>query len=387
MPFSNRFHATDPKSDAILVSHRALVALNVASYAPTPQRVVGLGQLRVPDEDHAQLRAYVVEKEDILEDTFQGDSISADAASLAAAFSDIPPQSPETLATSHPSITLSDHASHDLTILPEEEAYLADEYFKSINEAIPLFSKETVIVSREILSACSRDLVEALLLITAKLLDFKFASTPFGLDSRIDQILSATSLQEDTAGDFPTLDSFRKFCLLAFYEFHQFPGQQAWMRIGKLVRLAYWMGLDRLDIIQSVSIEWSSVSDKDLQDWKLIWWCVYRLDSCYYLPEGDDWTLSWQRVLEICQNVAGIAEKWDSNYTLTVDPAVAFISFTALIFLDVHKKYTEATNTHLISEIENCELLLLLQLEQFSSHWKLPSLLIRKSQPPKLCIP
>lgn len=366
-----------------------------------------------------------------------------------------------------------------------------------------------------------------MLLITAKLLGFKFASTHFDLDGRIDQVISNTTLQEDTAGDFPSLDLFRKFCLLAFYEFHQFPGQQAWVRIGKIVRLAYWMGLDRLDIIQSVSPEWSNVSDGDLQNWKLVWWCLYRLDSyanlssgtpyqvderlvntslnhqcqlsqgftapcrlphdprglpdllllvkagsensllfsihlititvlrqfgramsmrylvpheslmailldaertlsairlalprnflnpgrnafmnesntnhharlasvlhlhmaqllaalasCYYLPEGDDWTLSWQRVLETCQNIAGIAEKWDSNYTLTVDPALSLISLTALVFLDIHKKYTESTNTYLISEIENCELLLLLQLEQFSGHWKLPSLLICKS--------
>lgn len=409
----------------------------------------------------------------------------------------------------------------------------ADEYFKSINEAIPLFSETAASNSKDALSTCSPELAEALLLITAKLLGFKFSSPHFDLDGRIDLILSNTTLQEDTAGDFPSLDLFRKFCLLVFYEFHQFPGQQAWMRIGKIVRLAYWMGLDRLDIIQSVSPEWSNVSDADLQNWKLVWWCVYRLDSyanlssgtpyqvderlvntslnhqtqlsqgsiapcrlphdprglpdlllyvktgsessllfnihlitvtvlrqfgramsirylvpheiltanlldaertlsairlalprnflnpgrnafmnesntkhharlvpvlqlhmaqllaalasCYYLPEGDDWTLSWQRVLETCQNIAGVAEKWDSNYTLTVDPALSLISLTALVFLDIHKKYTESNNTHLISEIENCELLLLLQLEQFSAHWKLPSLLIRKYNP-LLCL-
>ncbi|TXC02668.1 hypothetical protein FocTR4_00015682 [Fusarium oxysporum f. sp. cubense] len=456
--------------------------------------------------------------------TIQGNSISEDTISLAAAVSDLPSESPVSLVTSHAPTQVSNQSSQGPNILPEEEAYLADEYFKSINEAIPLFSTAAVLSSKNILSDCSSELVEALLLITAKLLGFKFASTHFDLDGRIDQILSNTTLQEDTAGDFPGLDLFRKFCLLVFYEFHQFPGQQAWVRIGKIVRLAYWMGLDRLDIIQSVSPEWSNVSDADLQNWKLVWWCVYRLDSyanlssgtpyqvderlvntslnhqgqlsqdfaapcrlphdprglpdllllvkagsessllfnihlititvlrqfgramsmrylvpyenlmailldaertlsairlalprnflnpgrnafmnesntnhharlasvlhlhmaqllaalasCYYLPEGDDWTLSWQRVLETCQNIAGIAEKWDSNYTLTVDPALLLISLTALVFLDIHKKYTESTNTYLISEIENCELLLLLQLEQFSAHWKLPSLLI-----------
>ncbi|KAF5978873.1 glutathione-S-transferase [Fusarium coicis] len=457
------------------------------------------------------------------EATWQADLILEDDDSSVPIVSDLPSESPDTLVTSHTSA--ASQSTQPPIISPEEEAYLADEYFKTINEAIPLYSETATSNSKDILSTGSPELTEAIILITAKLLGFKFASTNFDLDRRIDLILSNTTLQEDTAGDFPSLDLLRKFCLLVFYEFHQFPGQQAWVRIGKIVRLAYWMGLDRLDIIQSVSPEWSNVSDADLQDWKLVWWCVYRLDSyanlssgtpyqvderlvntsfihhsqlsqgliapcrlphdprglpdlllcvkagdessllfnihlititvlrqfgramsmrylvpheiltanlldaertlsairlalprnflnpgrnafmnepntnhharlvpvlqlhmaqllaalasCYYLPEGDDWTLSWQRVLETCQNIAGVAERWDSNYTLTVDPALSLISLTALVFLDIHKKYTESTNTHLVAEIENCELLLLLQLEQFSAHWKLPSLLIR----------
>ncbi|KAF5572706.1 glutathione-S-transferase [Fusarium pseudoanthophilum] len=403
---------------------------------------------------------------DIEEDTLQADSILEDDVSSIPIVSDLPTESPDTLATSHTST--GSQLTQGPNILPEEEAYLADEYFKSINEAIPLFSETAASNSKDTLSTCSLELTEAMLLITAKLLGFKFASPNFNLHGRIDLILSNTTLQEDTAGDFPSLDLFRKFCLLVFYEFHQFPGQQAWVRIGKIVRLAYWMGLDRLDIIQSVSPEWSNVSDADIQSWRLVWWCVYRLDSyanlssgtpyqvderlvntslnhqsqlsqglvapcrlphdprglpdlllCvkagsessllfnihliavtvlrqfgramsmrYLVPheiltaslldaeQGDDWTLSWQRVLETCQNIAGVAEKWDSNYTLTVDPALSLISLTALVFLDVHKKYIECTNTQLIAEIENCELLLLLQLEQFSAHWKLPGLLI-----------
>ncbi|CEI63394.1 unnamed protein product [Fusarium venenatum] len=98
---------------------------------------------------------------------------------------------------------------------------------------------------------------------------------------------------------------------------------------------------------------------------------------CYFLPEAEEWTFSWQRVLEICQNIAGIAEKRNSNFTLTVDPAVSCIIFTALIFLDFDKKSAGATDNHLISKIENYELLLVLQLEQFATYWKLPSLLIR----------
>ncbi|KAI1064328.1 hypothetical protein LB506_008014 [Fusarium annulatum] len=504
-------HFPVPSTDA--------TGLTAARHAATLRRVVGQGQLLAPVGPHGQS---VIERGGILETTQQADSILEDITFSVPVVSDLPSETPETPVTSHTSI--DNRSTQNLNILPEEETYLVDEYFKSINESIPLFSEAAASNIQHTLSTCSPELAEALLLITAKLLGFKFSSPHFDLDGRIDLILSNTTLQEDTAGDFPSLDLFRKFCLLVFYEFHQFPGQQAWMRIGKIVRLAYWMGLDRLDIIQSVSPEWSNVSDADLQNWKLVWWCVYRLDSyanlssgtpyqvderlvntslnhqdqlsqgfvapcrlphdprslpdlllfvktgsessilfnihlitvtvlrqfgramsmrylvpheiltanlldaertlsairlalprnflnpgrnafmnesntnhharlvpvlqlhmaqllaalasCYYLPEGDDWTLSWQRVLETCQNIAGVAEKWDSNYTLTVDPALSLISLTALVFLDIHKKYTESTNTHLISEIENCELLLLLQLEQFSAHWKLPSLLI-----------
>jgi hypothetical protein len=403
-----------------------------------------------------------------------------------------------------------------------------DEYFKTVNQAIPLFSGTTPLDSSSIMT-CSRDLVEAMLLVTAKLLGFKFASGRVDLEARINQILNITSLQEDTAGDFPLLDQFRKSCLLAFYEFHQFPGHQVWMRVGKLVRIALWMGLDRLDVMKSISPEWNSVSDDDLKDWKLVWWFVYRLDSyvnlssgtpyqiderlvdtslidayrtdhpsggcpepyklpfhpgglpdllmsvktssentllfnihiitatalrqlgralsmrflvppeevtaaffnaernlsvlrlalprnflnpgrnafsnetsndhharlvavlhllmaqllaalahCQCLPEGDEWALSWQCVLEVCQNIAGITEKWDSNFIICLDPAVSLIIFTALVFLDIHKKFAPATSTYLLSEIGNCELLLLLQLEQFAAYWTLPGLLIRK---------
>ncbi|KAH7136801.1 hypothetical protein B0J13DRAFT_479479 [Dactylonectria estremocensis] len=391
--------------------------------------------------------------------------------------------------------------SGSLDILPEEEEYL-------------------------------RDLILALLIITAKLSDFTFASDSFDLGAHIDLTLSSVSLQEDMFGDSPTLDQFRKFCLFAFYEFHQFPGQQAWMRIGKLVRMAYWMGLDRLDVLPARSSDWNVVSEDNLEGWRLVWWCVYRLDSyanlsagtpyqinevlvntalardgqidhslgswhidstkptvylpyrkesllellpaitsdsqqtasfnlhilsitslryigralhlrslvpdqevvasiadaerwlsalrlalpknffnprrnafmkescsshharlvsvlhllmgqllvaliqCGCLPEGEDWLLSWQHVLEVCQDVAAIAKQWNSTFSLSVDPAVSLIAFTALVFLDLHKKFAGTASANLESEIDHCEAFLLLQLEQFASSWTLPGLLI-----------
>lgn len=395
-----------------------------------------------------------------------------------------------------------------------------------VNDAIPIFSKARSSSLRR--SECSRDLLFALYILTAKLTGYKFASAGFNLDARIDSMLSSGLLQEDIFGDSPTLDQFRKACLLAFYEFHQFPGQQAWMRMGKLTRMAYWIGLDRLENARSTILNWNSMSQHELEDWRAIWWCIYRFDSyvnlsagtpflvddglvntalmgsrlgtgneqdslrqklylpsqpdrlwelipdvtsdpernslfnihiitatvmrqvgrslrqhmlrpcaesiehlgdlerrisalrlalptnylnpmrnafsneskvdhherlvtlfqllmarllmsiarCSYKGEGEEWVLSWQQVLEVCQDIASVSEQWNSTFTLSVDPALSFIIFTSLIFLDLHKKSAAASS--LASDIKHCETVLSLQLEQFANIWTLPRLLLRK---------
>lgn len=333
-------------------------------------------------------------------------------------------------------------------------------------------------------------------------------------------------MQEDIFGNSPSIDQFRTACLLAFYEFHQFPGQQAWMRIGKLTRMAYWIGLDRLDDPRALHLDSGTMSPEDREDWRLVWWCVYRLDSysnlssgtpylvdeghintglvrkdgqqqqrqplllpsqpedlwelipamasdsketlhfnlhiitatamrqvgralrarltrldagasladiernlsalrlalpmhylnpmrnafadetkfdhharlvsvlhllmarllvsifnCAMQEEGEGWMLSWQQVLETCQDIASIAEQWNGTFSLSVDPAMSFIIFTALVFIDLHKKFAGITAPGVIANLEHCERVLLLQLEQFSNSWTLPRLLICESKP------
>ncbi|KAJ0283569.1 hypothetical protein Brms1b_004931 [Colletotrichum noveboracense] len=161
-------------------------------------------------------------------------------------------------------------------------------YIDTINHAFPVFpNAPSGGVGVEVVSSCSRDLVQTLVVIAAKLSGF--VSTSFDsseLNAHIDQILSSVSLQEDIAGDTPTLDQFRKFCLLAFYEFHQFPGQQAWTRIGKLTRLAHWTGLDQLDRLHEIVPPWTILSKDRLEEWRLIWWCIYALDSYASVSTG-----------------------------------------------------------------------------------------------------
>lgn len=377
----------------------------------------------------------------------------------------------------------------------------------------------------------SPDLVLTIVVITAKLTGYAFSTATFDIDTCIDEILSAGSLEEEIFSNSPSIDQSRKSCLRAFYKFHQFPGQQAWMRIGILTRMAMWTGLDRLEIVKSQYPGWRTMTQRQLEEWRLIWWCIYRLDSYANLssgtpyvvderlaytsllqkiPEGahiehehdsvdekvllpsyqtslweaisiissqppeissfnfhiitttllrvvarairlrglqkqpeirclddierhipavrlslpanflntrrnafsnetgqdhharlvtlfhlnlaqfllsiincnrreqdDEWTLRWQRVFEACQDLASLSEQWNSSHNLRVDPAISIIIFSALIFLDIHKKSASALVWGSYSAIEHSETVLQMQLGQFARIWTLPRLLTR----------
>ncbi|KAH7014747.1 hypothetical protein EDB80DRAFT_864185 [Ilyonectria destructans] len=415
-------------------------------------------------------------------------------------------------------------------ILPEEEEHLIGQFLEVLHDAVPIFSRARFLSSVRG-SVYSRDLISTLLLITAKLTRFTFTSDRFVLDTSIDLILGSGSVEEDIYGDCPSLDHFRKACLLAFYEFNQFPGQQAWIRISKLTRTAYWIGLDRLENLHAHTLGGAVVGQDDLDDWRLVWWFIYRLDSYVnlsygvpylidetlvktalpwdqqsddlsatqeldpkpkiYLPsrpddlwklvdavtsvprqtslsnlhtitvtatrqagralqlhmlepstetvacsrnverrlsalrlalptsylnptrnvflnetssvhhsrlvtilhlhvarllvsiikcsgfdQEDEWLLSWQQLLEICQDIASVSEQWNSTFCLSADPAVCLIVFTALGFVDLQRKFAGVADSTLQSNLEHCETVLLLLLEKFASSWTLPRLLV-----------
>lgn len=117
------------------------------------------------------------------------------------------------------------------------------------------------------------------------------------LDAALDSLLNLSLLEDDLVGDALSLDRFRQACILAFYEFHQFPGHHSWLRIGRLTRMAYRIGLDRLDHIRLLYPDWGTVSDEDIQEWRALWWCIYRLDTYSNLALGtpfqiDDTTIN-----------------------------------------------------------------------------------------------
>lgn len=136
-------------------------------------------------------------------------------------------------------------------------------------------------------SLCAGDLISTIVIITAKLTGFTVNGDNLrSVDAELDLLLSSSLLEDDLIGDTPSLDQFRKAYLLAFYEFHQFPGHHAWLRVGRVTRMAYRIGLDRLEHVRAVYSDWGTVSSEYMQEWRWIWWCIYRLDCYTNLSSG-----------------------------------------------------------------------------------------------------
>ncbi|KAJ5928469.1 hypothetical protein N7466_007425 [Penicillium verhagenii] len=430
--------------------------------------------------------------------------------------------------TTDQSSTLSSSTSYQETsTVPHLSSLsLIEKYFDVVQDANPIFSKDKFLHDYQS-SLCDPELVSAITTITLKLIGSNSPEDEHNLDARIARLLSSSLLEDDIIGTTPSLDQFRKACILAFYDFHQFPGHQSWMRIGQITRMAYRTGLDRLESLRELYDDWGSYSNDEIQEWRSVWWCIYRLDSYSNLSSGtpyliehqfvntsfildyshhspgdsatpqevhlpsdyadlykllpvfalspktfsknvhllsiaamrqtgtakrmhfarprDDMTeslaniqrqistlslslppgffnparnafaneshedhharlvtvlhlmmarllltmlscaqakkdkamvlLTWQQVLEVCQDIASVMEQWNSLFCMKVDPAISFIPFTALVFLDLHKKSTAMDNPTLQTKIQYQQTVLRLNLEEFAKRWTLPRLL------------
>ncbi|PCH01527.1 Transcription factor [Penicillium occitanis (nom. inval.)] len=436
-------------------------------------------------------------------------------------------------ASKEPSVTAQSTNTFEFEISSQQEEYLEiknsslDKYFDLFHDANPIYSRANFLQNYRN-ALCSKDLISTMVIITAKLIGF--APEGSDLDIRIDHLLSSNHLELDIIGDSPTLDQMRKAYIMAFYEFHQFPGDQSWMRIGRLTRIAYRVGIDKLERLPTFYPDWAAISKAEMQEWRLLWWCIYKIDSytnlaagtpylidkdfintalmmsesniassngepteseAVYLPtsfqglwevipsltsdpetflanvhivtvtamrdvalvgriyflrehtgtveevfkeaerqlsalrlalpfgwlntdrnalagesqsnhharlvtifhlsfaqlflgilkcraeEGDEWTRSWQKILENCQDIARAAAQWDSSFCVRVDPAINLVLLTALIFLEVHKK-TSISSTAVNSEssIKHDQTIIRLLLDQFAKIWTFPRLII-----------
>lgn len=415
-----------------------------------------------------------------------------------------------------------------------------NKYMETLHHALPMFTHSVAVAN----SSCNQQILYTICVLMAKLENFSFSSVNDAeLEAHIQLLLGSCALDEEFLGHL-ALNEMRKICLTSFYEFHQFPGHQAWEKIGKLVRTAYWMGLDRLDDPDRLTLDLPAAGlidgasqtfrDEDIDEWRLLWWTIYGLDSyanfaagmpymvhedtaatqllrsvngandsadsssdrgdglylnsdlrqlrllipvvagvqdstrlfnlhlvtiaalrrvkkgleqrfnyrhrktnaeiqystslerelnalrltlpanylnpmrnaltretqlehhsrlvsilhlhmarliiaiynCGTLEDGEEWLLKWQQILDSAQEIAMVTEQWNTAYTLSVDPAISFIIFTALVFVHLHKKSSLPREIP-PDDLEHAETVLLLHLEHFANIWTLPRLLIR----------
>ncbi|KAH9896315.1 hypothetical protein F4778DRAFT_745926 [Xylariomycetidae sp. FL2044] len=408
-----------------------------------------------------------------------------------------------------------------------QERNLLISFFDEINSALPLFHKRKFL-TRYDEGGIFRDLIITMVTITAKILGPISYWETQDVDLCMSSLLNSTAFASDYSSAQTTIDQFRLECLLAYYDFHQFPGPPAWMRISRLTRKAHALGINHIENPElCTAFDHQYTSDDDVEDWRYVWWGVYCLDSYSNISSGApfmvdsdsintalvrrpvtgddtppitqakilladdvgelwktcqgivaaggsttdfnihlitttvlrqagqmlklmiekrpikskattlktalsslrlalpprylnparnmlraessadhhirltnllhlhmcrlilslpqdlatseaDWQEKSQQPLETCQDIVSVAEHWNNHYSARVDPAICLIIFSALWILNLHRRCIANASEPLRACLIQGENTLLLFLEQFSSMWALPKLLIAR---------
>ncbi|SCO88879.1 uncharacterized protein FRV6_13007 [Fusarium oxysporum] len=389
-------------------------------------------------------------------------------------------------------------------------------FFYHIHPSIPLFREDKFFRQFES-GAVTKDLLLVILALTVKILGQRQLSGGLHLEERLRHLRERNDLDLGTSRSRWSLDDFRKACLLAYYEFHEHPGEKAWLKIGHLTRKAYYCGLHQLD-----KRDRCDENDDDKDEWRYVWWCIFCLDSysnitasspfvvhvesirtslitnpgrergrkpLIFLPDQPEmlwqtveavashghnvnfnlhivttailreattlyrllWQnpsdrlrdrlatlenhfaeirlvlpprylniardalheeshrayhtrlicvlhlhisrliiclplhseeseekrkIMWYKTLEHCQDLVAVVRQWDNQHSPSVDPAVCFIVYTALIVLHLHYKSMSSPAPDFLAKVKAQENILRLFLEQFATLWYLPRLLI-----------
>jgi hypothetical protein len=122
----------------------------------------------------------------------------------------------------------------------------------------------------------ARDLLLVIIALTVKILGRRELCSDPRLEERLRHLQERNGLDSETSAARWSLDDFRQACLLAYYEFHEHPGERAWLRVGHLTRKAYYCGLHQLD---NHDLCEDDDDDDDKDEWRYVWWCIFCLDS------------------------------------------------------------------------------------------------------------
>jgi hypothetical protein len=80
-----------------------------------------------------------------------------------------------------------------------------------------------------------------------------------------------------------------------------------------------------------------------------------------------------------------VIQYWDSQSSLTVDPAICFIASSLLVMLLIHSKSSANSNAVLLAQLKRRKEVVHLFIENYASYWRLLRFLLGKKLPLDTC--
>ncbi|KAI1460177.1 hypothetical protein F4805DRAFT_418522 [Annulohypoxylon moriforme] len=94
------------------------------------------------------------------------------------------------------------------------------------------------------------------------------------------------------------------------------------------------------------------------------------------ISDTAQWQVGWQENLEICYRMFSVIQQWDTQHSLTVDPAVCFIILSLLVLLHLHSLSSGISNPSLREQLARRKNIVRLFLQHYATYWTLPSFLL-----------
>ncbi|KAK6844476.1 NAD(P)-binding protein [Apiospora arundinis] len=204
-----------------------------------------------------------------------------------------------------------------------EERSLLATYFDEINPSFPLFHKDRF-MDQYNAGIISSELIVAMVAVTARILVPVPSWPPHSVDMCLASLLAST-----TSDDFNlsrgNLCRYKLECIMAFYEFNQFPGTTSWMRVSRLTRKAYALGLNQIENPHLCSAyDARMATEHEIEDWRYAWWCVFALDSYVNAASGACTNVDIESI-----NTALVRRPWDDS-----DPEFCFHALPKLFLAE-----------------------------------------------------
>ncbi|KAL5356590.1 hypothetical protein BJX96DRAFT_143053 [Aspergillus floccosus] len=100
------------------------------------------------------------------------------------------------------------------------------------------------------------------------------------------------------------------------------------------------------------------------------------LGICDIRMNRSRWFSRWQENLETCYRMFEVIQQWDSQSSLTVDPAICFIVASLLVMLHLHSHSSANSNEALLAQLTRRKEVVRLFLQNYASSWRLPRFLL-----------